>query len=163
MKPTPKTSAPPPKRPAAPALDAATLGRRHLRFGWWSLLVFLSLGIVLESMHAFKMSWYLGVSNETRRLMLTLAHAHGTLLALVNLGFAVTLPVLSSWEPRVRNFAGACLLAASLLIPAGFFLGGFGFHAGDPGLGIFLVPPGAICLLVAVFLTATAFRSKRTR
>lgn len=159
MKQPSKTSAPPLKRPPAP--DAATLSRRHLRFGWWSLLVFLSLGIVLESMHAFKFAWYLGVSNETRRLMLTLAHAHGTLLALVNLGFAATLPAFSNWEPRVRAFAGACLLAASLLIPSGFFLGGFEFHAGDPGLGIFLVPPGAVCLLVAVFLTAAASRSMR--
>ncbi len=27
--------------------------RRHLRFGWWSLLVFLTLGIALESLHGF--------------------------------------------------------------------------------------------------------------
>jgi hypothetical protein len=153
MKPTPA-----PKSTVVSAADAATLARRHLRFGWWSLLVFLSLGIVLESLHAFKVSWYLNVSNETRRLMLTLAHAHGTLLALVNMGFAVTLPSIATWEPKVRRFAGACLLAASLLIPAGFFLGGLGFNAGDPGLGILLVPAGAVCLLVAVFLTAAAFR-----
>ena len=160
MKPTSKSASTPQTSGGTSIPDAAALTRRHLRFGWWSLLVFLSLGIVLESLHAFKVGWYLNVSSETRRLMLTLAHAHGTLLALVNLGFAVTLPLVSSWEPRLRRFAGACLLTASLLIPAGFFLGGLGFHAGDPGMGILLVPTGALFLLVAVFLTATALRSK---
>ena len=54
--------------------------RRHIRFGWWSLLVFASAGLVLESLHGFKVRAYLDTSNETRRLMWTLAHAHGTLL-----------------------------------------------------------------------------------
>src|SRR5207302_5676038 len=58
---------------------------RNLRFGWWSLLVFLSLGGLLETLHGFKIGWYVDVGNEMRRLMFTLAHAHGTALALVNL------------------------------------------------------------------------------
>ena len=64
------------------------LVRRHLRFGWWSLATFGLLGLVLETLHGFKVGAYLDVSNETRRLMWTLAHAHGTLLGLVHLGFA---------------------------------------------------------------------------
>ena len=40
------------------------LSRHHLRFGWWSLLVFLSLGIALETLHGFKIGWYLDVANE---------------------------------------------------------------------------------------------------
>ena len=60
--------------------------RRHLRFGWWSVLVFLTLGTALEVMHGFKVDWYLNVANETRRLMWTLAHAHGVLLGLVHRG-----------------------------------------------------------------------------
>ena len=63
---------------------------RHLRFGWWLLLVSLSLGLVLEALHGFKLGWYLDVTNETRQLMLTLAHAHGTLLALVNIAAGLT-------------------------------------------------------------------------
>ena len=145
-------------KPTVAFPDQAALSRRHLRFGWWSLLVFLSLGILLESLHGFKVGWYLNVANETRRLMLTLAHAHGTLLALINLGFAATLPILPSENFRRRNFAGSCLLAASVLVPGGFFLGGVTFHAGDPGLGIFLLPPGALLLVVAVFLTARAVK-----
>ena len=67
------------------------LVRRHLLFGWWSLLVFLSLGLGLETLHGFKVGWYLDVANEARRLTWTLAHAHGTLLGLIHLGFAWSL------------------------------------------------------------------------
>jgi len=45
-------------------------------------------------------------------------------------------------------------LGASVLLPRGFFLGGVVTHAGDPGLGILLVPVGALLLLTAIFLTA---------
>jgi hypothetical protein len=153
-----KASKPPAKMPAQGALaDQAALSARHLRFGWWALAVFLTLGIILESLHAFKIGWYLNVSNDTRRLMLTLGHAHGTLLALINLAFSFTLPLIPSWDARKRRFAGACLLSATVLMPAGFLLGGLSIHGGDPGIGIFLLPPGAVLLLVAVVLTASAF------
>ena len=117
--------------------------RRHLQFGWWSVLVFLTLGAVLEIMHGFKASWYLDVSNHTRRLMWTLAHAHGALLGLINVAFAATLNLLPQWDVRRCNFASRCLITASVLLPAGFFLGGIVIYAGDPGLGILLVPAGA--------------------
>jgi len=130
--------------------------RRHLRVGWWSLFVFLLLGIALETLHGFKVGAYLNVSNETRRLMWTLAHAHGTLLGLVNIAFGVTLPMLPTWNLRHCGTASACLLGASVLLPLGFFLGGVDLHGGDPGIGIFLVPFGAILLFVGVFLTALA-------
>lgn len=151
-----KTPPSPQAAPSQPAADLAALSRRHLRFGWWSLLVFLSLGVVLESLHGFKVGWYLNVSNETRRLMFTLAHAHGTLLALINIAFAVTTPLLTLWTARRRQLAGSCLLAASVLVPGAFLLGGLNVHAGDPGLGILLLPPGALLLFIAVFLTARA-------
>jgi hypothetical protein len=120
------------------------------------LLAFLSLGIVLEGLHGFKVAAYLSPSNETRRLMWTLAHAHGTLLGLVHLGFALTVRWLPQWESRSRSVASACLLAASLLLPGGFFLGGVFIYGGDPGLGILLVPLGALLLVIAVFLAARA-------
>ena len=156
-----KTAPPQHTTPAQPATtDLAAVSRRHLRFGWWSLLVFLSLGVVLESLHGFKVGWYLNVSNETRRLMLTLAHAHGTLLALINVGFGLTAPQVPLWPSRPRQVAGSCLLAASILVPGAFLLGGLNLHAGDPGLGILLLPPGALLLFVAVFLTARAVASR---
>jgi len=135
--------------------ESVQLIRRHLRFGWWALLVFLSLGLALEILHGFKVSYYLKVSNETRRLMWTLAHAHGTLLALVNLGFAFTVRLLPGWSARGRGVASVCLRGATLLMPAGFFLGGLVVYSGDPGLGIILVPIGALLLFAAVLLTAS--------
>jgi hypothetical protein len=47
-------------------------------------------------------------------------------------------------------------MAASLLLPGGFFLGGLVYYAGDPGPGVLLVPVGAVLLLTAVFLMASA-------
>ena len=142
--------------PAKPRFDndPAVLAKRHLRVGWWVLLIFLTLGLGLEALHGFKAGIYLKVSNETRRLMWTLAHAHGTLLGLVNIGFALTVRLLPEWTARARGAASLCLRGATLLMPAGFFLGGVFIYAGDPGLGILLVPVGGLLLLVAVFLTA---------
>ncbi|MCH7729550.1 MAG: hypothetical protein IH991_24195, partial [Planctomycetes bacterium] len=76
----------------ATAAPDSHLIRRHLQFAWWSLLVFLSVGIFLEAMHGFKVGWYFGF--EVRRLMWTLAHAHGALLALVHGAFALTVYLL---------------------------------------------------------------------
>lgn len=134
----------------------AALARRHLRVGWWALLVFATLGLTLESLHGLKVGLYLDVSNETRRLLWTLAHAHGTLLALMNVVFALTLPALPDWPDGPRSLASRCLLGGLLLMPLGFFLGGCFIHDGDPGLGVLLTPPGALLVVVALFLTARA-------
>lgn len=132
------------------------LSRRHELFGWSGLLIFLTLGIVLEAMHGLKVGWYLDVSNEARRLQWTLGHAHGTLLALVNLAFAASIRTLGTPIDRTILVASRCLVGAAVLLPAGFFLGGLITHAGDPGLGVLLVPVGAVLLLGGVALTARA-------
>lgn len=121
---------------------------RHLRFGWRSLFVFLSLGLVLETLHGFKLGWYLDVSSEIRRLMFTLAHSHGTLLALVNIAAGLTLRTVKGFE--LTNAASLALLWGSIVMPVGFFLGGLVIHDGDPGLGVVLVPLGALLLLYGV-------------
>ena len=131
---------------------------RHLRFGWWSLLLFLSVGIALEVMHGFKVGFYLDVSNSTRRLMWTLAHTHGTLLSLIHIAFGLTLHILPAENIRLQRFASPSLIGASILFPGGFFLGGVVIHAGDPGLGILLVPVGAAFLFFAVLLTSLGVR-----
>ena len=118
---------------------------RHLRQGWWSLFIFLSLGLILETLHGFKFGWYLDVDVEMRRLMFTLAHAHGTLLALVNIALGLTLRTVKGFE--VTRATSLALLWGAALLPAGFLLGGLVIHDGDPGLGVFLVPVGAFLLL----------------
>src|ERR1700687_4733070 len=127
---------------------------RHLRFGWWSLLVFATLGLVLESLHGFKVRAYLDVSNETRRLMWTLAHAHGTLLGVVNVLFGLTLRGPPSMAETRQRFVSTLLVSATVLLPLGFFLGGVVIYSGDPGLGILLLPVGAMLLLAALYLIA---------
>jgi len=121
---------------------------RNLCFGWWSLLVFLSLGGALETLHGFKIGWYADVGNETRRLMFTLAHAHGTLLALINIAAGLTARNVDRFE--LRSSVSFALIWAAILLPAGFFLGGIVIYDGDPGLGVWLVPVGAILLFYSV-------------
>jgi hypothetical protein len=134
--------------------DAVDYARRHLRFGWWSLLVFAAMGLMLESFHGFKVRAYLDVSNETRRLMWTLAHAHGTLIAVVHIVFGLTVRAVPERTVVHQDLISRSLIGASVLLPGGFFLGGIAFYSGDPGLGVLLVPVGAVLLLTAVFLVA---------
>src|SRR5678815_3566055 len=122
---------------------------RARSFGWWSLLVWLSLGMVLEGMHGFKVRWYLDVVNEARRLMFTLAHSHGTLLALVNLAFAATLRPAEGDAARLARCA-SCLQWAGILMPLGFLGGGVQIYGADPGFPIILVPVGGFLLIAGV-------------
>jgi hypothetical protein len=133
---------------------------RHLRLGWWWLFVFAGLGLILETLHGFKIGAYLNVSNETRRLMWRLAHAHGTLLGAVNILYGLT---LRGENPPARDprTISQCLIGASVLLPLGFFLGGVEFYQGDPGLGILVVPVGAVLLLAALFLIASTVGKSR--
>jgi hypothetical protein len=146
-----------------PTEGASELARLHLRVGWWALLFFLSGGVILEAMHGFKVGFYLDVSNETRRLTWTLAHAHGSLLAVLNLVFAATLALAPGWTGPSRVAASRCLIGALILLPAGFQLGGAFVHGGDPGLGVLLVPPGAALLFAAVLLAARGVGSRGGR
>ena len=136
--------------------------RRHLKFGWWSLFVFVCLGILLETFLAFRIGWYMNSGdNETHRLMLRLGHAHGTFLSLVNIAYAATLSRINLIE-NIRRLSSRCLIAATLLIPGGFILGGVVTHGSEPGLGIILLPIGALFLLFALFLLARGMKSKDT-
>lgn len=128
--------------------------RRHLRFGWWSLLVFGAAGLGLEVLHGFKVQSYLGVSNDTRRLMWTLAHAHGTLLGVVHVLFGLTVRIAPDLAEHRRSLISNCLIGASVLLPGGFFLGGAVFYGGDPGVSVLVVPVGATLLLFALFTLA---------
>lgn len=128
--------------------------------GWWSIAIFATLGLLLETMHAFKLGAYLDVSNDTRRLMWTLAHAHGTLLGLIHLGFAATLRAESLGSERRIATSSNLLRLATALLPTGFFLGGIRFYAGDPGIGIVLVPVGAVALIAAAVIVAREVSSR---
>jgi hypothetical protein len=133
---------------------------RHLRVGSVALLGFVAVGALLETLHAFKVPWYLGVAGETRRFLWTLAHVHGVGLGLLNLALAAVCPSL----PRpLGPLASHALLAGTLLVPSGFFLGGLFVHGGDPGLGAVLVPPGALCVLLSLALIVRASFGRDSR
>ena len=139
---------------------------RHLVIGWWSLLIFVALGLVLESMHGFKVAWYVNSGEpETTRLMMRLAHAHGTFLSLVHLAFAWTVSQATGFQGRSRSVASRSIQAAGILVPAGFLLAGLpgfvktgglrlGVLGGDPGRGIGRGPSGALLLILALYLVA---------
>ena len=131
-----------------------SLERKHLRFGWWGLLAFLSLGIALEAFHGFKVGYYLDVDNDARRLAFRLAHAHGTLLSIIHVALALTLASRFAPPLAPARRASSLLVAATLLLPGGFFLGGLFLKGGDPGLGVLLVPVGALALFAAIFQVA---------
>ena len=46
------------------------------------------------------------------------------------------------------------MMVVALLRDVGSFLGGCFINAGDPGVGIWLVPIGALCLFTSVLLMA---------
>jgi len=133
-------------------VELPAVARRHLRLGWLGLAVYVALGILLEGLHAFKAPMYLDVGNETRRLMWTLAHAHGTLLSLIQLAVASSAFLLGAGV--VSQGASRALVGGWVLLPLGFFLGGIGTFGGDPGPGVFLAPVGALATLVGICLVA---------
>ncbi len=137
------------RNPEATALDPRRFARRLIRVGWIGLALFAALGLALEAFHAVKAEWYLAEIRQVRRLMLTLAHAHGTLIAVLHI--ALGLVVAGPWADSPVPVLAARLLTASLvLMPAGFFLGGIFVVGGDPGVGVVLAALGGLFLVVAL-------------
>ncbi len=130
-------------------MNSEALARRHLRAGFVGLLLFVLLGSLLETLHGFKVALYLDVGNDTRRLMWRLAHAHGAMLSVVNVVYALTLERFPE-VARSPQLASRGLLTSLVLLPFGFFAGGIVTHGGDPGLPIVLVPIGALVLVAAL-------------
>lgn len=124
--------------------DTPPLG---LRAGFWALLLFSGLGLLLEGLHAFKLGLYLDVTNETRRLLWRLGHAHGTLLGLVNIAYALA---ARAWPKLEDRLAARALLTALWLMPLGFLLGGAFARSGDPGASVGLAVAGGLALLVGL-------------
>ena len=153
-----KTKKPEPEpEPAPEATDRYV--RTHLAFGWWCLAAFTLIGLTLEAAHGLKLGWYLAVTAQTRRLSLTLGHAHGTLLGLVNIAFALSIP-RAKLSPVALARASFALRLASVLLPLGFIAGGFTFYGGDPGIAIVLVPPSAVLLIIGIATFARGFSAR---
>jgi hypothetical protein len=130
--------------------------QRHLSFGWTLAASFLMLGFALEMLHGFKIQWYLAMANETRRLLWTLAHAHGVLLGLLNVVYALSLRNFPVRGSRL-DLISALLIGGSICLPAGFLLGGIVVHGGDPNAFIALSPIGGVLLAIALPMIAYNF------
>jgi hypothetical protein len=138
--------------------DDAALAHLTVKFGLWGLVCYVTLGLGLEALHGFKAAFYL--EYETRRLLWTLAHAHGVLLSMLTVGFGMLLHLRGDGGARWPRIAAGCLMAAVVLLPGGFLLGGTWIFAGDPGPGVALAPVGGALLLVGVLLTAIHYRAR---
>ena len=126
-----------------------------LRQGWISLALWIAFGILIEGLIGFRIPALL--DEPVRRDLFRLAHAHGTLLNLVLLVAALCqrLELI-----RLGRLPAAELRLAVILLPVGFLLGGLWPLHDDPGVGIFLVPIGAVLLLVAAFQIGLSVSAK---
>ncbi|MDC0709763.1 hypothetical protein POL68_14925 [Stigmatella sp. ncwal1] len=139
-----------------PELPEAGHAQAHNRFGWTLLLVSMTFGTTLEALEAFR--WVPLMSDDLKHRLWALAHFHGAALGLLNL-------VYVRWEntptlgEAARKRASLTLLLGSAAIPLGFLLGGIAHPEGDPSLGVFLAPIGALLVLhTAAAQTFAAWR-----
>ena len=114
--------------------------------GWISLAVWIVFGLLIEGLIGFRSPALM--DDSVRRDMFRLAHAHGTLLNLVLIAAAICsrLDLI-----RVGRITSLGLRTAVILLPIGFLLAGVWHFKDDPGIGIFLVPVGAVLLLSSAF------------
>lgn len=112
---------------------------------WISLALWITFGILLEGLNAFRSPALL--DDAVRREMFRLAHAHGTLLNLVLLAAAICARLDLIRLGPATSFG---LRTAVVLLPAGFLFAGLWHFKDEPGLAILLVPVGALLLLATV-------------
>lgn len=130
--------------------------RRLTGIGFAALLCFALLGLILETLHAFKVPMYLNADQGTRRLLMRLGHAHGGVLSIVQIVYGLT---ASRYPDIVSPLVTTSFLLALVLVPLGFLLGGLGATGADPSILVLLVPPGAFALLLALAITAKRLAS----
>ena len=120
--------------------------------GWLGIAVWMTLGLLLEGLLAYRAPSYL--EDAQRRELFRLAHAHGTALNGLLVLAGLTLQQCKAF-PKLAVLA---LRAGSLLMPLGFLLAGLWHPEGAPGLGIWLVPPGALLMIFGVTALAISWR-----
>ncbi len=117
----------------------------------WTLAGFLAMGMCLEAMLGLRVTGF--VDDALRREFLRLGHAHGGLLALMNVGLGWALQRLSTpdaWATRIRIAAWV----GALLVGLGFVGGGAWHGPTDPGPLVLLVPAGALMLIASLVAVA---------
>ena len=123
--------------------------------GWVSIAIWMSFGLLLEGLLGYKIPSFL--EDAQRRELFRLAHTHGTLLSLVLIASALSVRLFEIRPPAV---ALAALRLGAVLMPLGFLLGGMWHPEGDPGVGIWLVPPGALMVIFGAIGILLSCRKK---
>ena len=124
---------------------------RMMMQGWASVAVWMAFGLLLEGLLGFKSPPYL--DDLQRRELFRLAHTHGTFLGVVLVVAALCGRRTAEAAPQAARLA---LRIGSLVMPIGFLLAGLWHPEGDPGLAIWLVPPGALLVIFGAVLMAMA-------
>ncbi|MBX3293770.1 MAG: hypothetical protein KF881_12860 [Acidobacteria bacterium] len=139
------------KKTEAPAINEGSA----LKQAWVSIAVWMTLGLLLEGLLAFRSPAYL--QDEVRREMFRLAHSHGGVLNLLLLGTAFYIRIYS---PKFPNIAMLALRIGVILMPVGFLLGGIWHYDSDPGPAVFLAPLGGLMIIFGVVSVAVSAFSK---
>lgn len=123
--------------------------------GWLSVALWMMFGLLLEGLLGYKIPDYL--EDAQRRELFRLAHAHGTLLGLV-------LIVAGLWAEKrtASRIAILALRTGAIVMPLGFALAGVWHPEGDPGIFIWLVPPGALFVIFGTIALALSERRNRS-
>lgn len=142
-------------KPNPPPERASSYARMMLQ-GWVSIAIWMSVGLLLEGLLGYKIPSYL--NDLERRELFRLAHTHGTFLGLVLVVAALCLDRGVSL-PRAASLS---LSIGSALMPLGFLLAGIWHPEGDPGLAIWIVPPGALLIIFGAVTLALAHFKRTT-
>ncbi|MFN0111589.1 MAG: hypothetical protein ACKVZH_22230 [Blastocatellia bacterium] len=125
-----------------------------LQQGWISVAAWMAVGLLLEGLLGYKAPGYL--NDPQRRELFQLAHTHGTLLGVVLIVAALTATRFGT-PPRLAQLA---LRVGAVMMPVGFLLAGAWHPEGDPGLAIWLVPPGALLVIFGAVAMALSLKNK---
>lgn len=138
----------------SPQPAAQSLAGRMMVVGWVSIAFWMSVGLLLEGLLGYKIPAYL--NDLQRRELFRLAHTHGNLLGLILVVASLCISRSANPPPRAAQIA---LIAGSILMPLGFFFAGIWHPEGDPGIAIWLVPPGALLVIFgAITLALVCFK-----
>lgn len=127
------------------------IGSRNSRFGWLWLGLFLTVGLIIEVTLAINKEYaasYAGVEGTigfTRELLRS-AHAHGNLLAIINILFALYIDKITLSD-GLKNLGSWLAIFSAVVMPIGMFGLAFGFI---PAAALNFL--GALAMITAVFI-----------
>ena len=123
--------------------------------GLVGIAVWMSFGLLLEGLIAFRVPTYL-LDNVTRE-MFRLAHAHGTLLSLILVAVGLSARAEFISPPKLGNWM---LRIGSIAMPVGFLLGGIGHYESDPSPLVFLAPVGGVMMIFGLVAAVVSFKRR---